>query len=611
MCGIVGLVARDIDRQRLEKANRLLSHRGPDSEGYFVGEGVGLAARRLSIIDLEGGTQPLSNTDGSIWIAYNGEVVNAPELRGELEAAGHRFRTQSDTEVVVHAYEAWGTAAFGRLRGMFAFALWDKRSRELILVRDRFGMKPLYYSQVGTQLAFASEIRPLFDLLPSLTKRANGTALKNLFLTGAIPTPLTAFGDVFKLPAAHYIVVSARGIVIKPYWQLTFPRPGNYLQLPLQAAVEQFMAHLREAVSAWRLSDVPVGALLSGGIDSSTLSILLSELAGTIHTFHIGFETDQYDESAYAQQVAERLGSQHHTLTFTEADFDYLPTAVRHLEEPQCSTTSLPIHKLYQACREAGFKVILTGEGADELLGGYHWYDGDRRLRPLLALPRFVRAQLARLPLDISPAGRNVLAHGTPDPRQRFQLWQQVATVELVNQLFQSDHDWSFSQSFNGLEGRHPLHQFLQLETQTRLVDFINLEVDRMSMMHSVEARPPFLDHRLWEFVAQLPPDLKLNREMNKRLLRLGMRHKLPAAISRRPKQGLASPHAVWWRKSTLPAWAEACLHPSALAETGYFKPPVVARLREAHRSGKADYGRVLTGVLTTQLWHEQMGIGS
>ncbi|MCB8946191.1 MAG: asparagine synthase (glutamine-hydrolyzing) [Ardenticatenaceae bacterium] len=614
MCGIAGLIAKDVTRPQLEQANRLLHHRGPDSEGYFVSEGIGLATRRLSIIDLAGGQQPLSNEDGSIWITYNGEVVNAPLLRRELETIGHCFQTQSDTEVVVHAYEEWGTEAFARLRGMFAFGLWDGRSRQLILVRDRFGMKPLYYSQLGSQFAFASEIGPLFTLLPTLARRANLPALQNLFVNGFMPTPLTAFHNVHKLPAAHFMVVSATEIKIQPYWQLAFPRSDHYLEMGLETAVDQFMSHLREAVAAWRLSDVPVGALLSGGIDSSTLAALLAELTGNIHTFHISFAADAYDESAYAQQVAQQLGSHHHTISFTQADFDCLPLAVRHLEEPQCSTTSLPIYKLYQACREAGFKVILTGEGADELLGGYHWYDGDRRIRPLLNLPRFVRSQLARFPLNVSTAGRRVLSQGTPDPIGRFYLWQQVAPLALVQNLFQWSNDqveyFSLYPATGELNGRHPLNQFLYLESQTRLVDFINLEVDRMSMVHSIEARPPFLDHILWEFVAQLPPEFKLNREMNKRLLRLGTRGVLPTAVVQRPKQGLASPHAAWWRNAHLPNWAEACLHPTALAETGYFKPKAVAHLRAEHKNGKVDNGRILTGILTTQLWHQEMEIG-
>lgn len=613
MCGIVGLVATEVVRRELEKANRLLRHRGPDSEGYFLGEGVGLAARRLSIIDLAGGQQPLCNEDGTIWIAYNGEVVNAPELRRELEAVGHRFQTQSDTEVVVHAYEQWGTAAFARLRGMFAFGLWNGRSRELILVRDRFGMKPLYYNQQGSQVAFASEIRPLFALLPTLTRQASPVALPTLFHTGFIPTPHTAFANVYKLPAAHFMVVSASGVTIEPYWQISYPRPEAYVRLDVETAVSQFMAHLREAVAAWRLSDVPVAALLSGGIDSSTLATLLHELSGHIHTFHISFAAHTHDESAYAQQVASRLGSQHHTLTFTPADFDSLPLVVRHLEEPQCSATSLPIYKLYQACHEAGFKVVLTGEGADELLGGYHWYDGDRRLRPLLNLPGAIRRQLAqRLPLPISPAGRRVLAHGSKEPVSRFYLWQQVAALPLVKALFQAEfaNSWLPNHSVEAINGRSPLHQFLYLESQTRLVDFINVEVDRMSMATSVEARPPFLDHRLWEFVAQLPPELKLNGQMNKRLLRLGMRNQLPTAVSQRPKQGLATPHAAWWRSATLPTWVETCLHPTALAETGYFQPQTVAQLRAAHQAGRVDNGRLLTGILTTQLWHQEMEIG-
>jgi asparagine synthase (glutamine-hydrolysing) len=617
MCGITGLLSQNIERERLERANGRLQHRGPDDMGFFGGEGIGLAARRLSIIDLPGGHQPLCNEDGTIWIAYNGEVMNAPELRQQLQAAGHQFRTQSDTEAIVHAYEEWGTDAFVQLRGMFAFALWDGRSQKLILVRDRFGIKPLYFAQQGNELAFASEIRPLFDLLPSLPRQSNHAALVALFQHGFIPTPDTMFAGVSKLPAAHMLIVENGRQELRPYWQLTFAEDGRYLKISEEEATEEFMRLLRDAVAAWCMSDVPVGSLLSGGLDSSALAALLTEIGGQpIHTFNIAFDAASHDESAHAQRVAKRIGSQHHTLRFDASAFDLLPQIIRQLEEPQCSATSIPIYLLYQACRDAGFKVILTGEGADELLGGYHWFDGDRRIRPFLRIPPIIRQQLARLPLPGSAAGQRVLAQGTADPVARFALWHQVTPPQLLESLFSHrDHRGgreknSFSSVPSVAKNLHPLNQFLALEAQTRMVDFINFEVDRMSMANSVEARPPFLDDKLWEFCAQLPPHFKLNGRMNKLLLRRGMLGMLGTAVAQRPKQGLAAPHAAWWRRERLPAWAEACLQENSLRETGVFNPAIVVRLRSESRNGRSDHSRLLMGILTTQLWHQEMEIG-
>ncbi|MCA9901382.1 MAG: asparagine synthase (glutamine-hydrolyzing) [Ardenticatenaceae bacterium] len=615
MCGITGILTPQINRERLEKANDLLHHRGPDDAGIFIADGIGLAARRLSIIDLAHGHQPLSNEDGTIWITYNGEVMNAPALRTQLEAAGHQFRTRTDTETIVHAYEEWGTDAFVRLRGMFAFALWDGRSQTLILVRDRFGIKPLYYAKVGNELAVASEIRPIFHLLPTLSRRTNRQALTDLFTMGFVPTPQTMFADVYKLPAAHMLIAQNGQMTIRPYHQLIFPDHPNYHQINEADAVDEFMAHLRDAVAAWRLSDVPVGSLLSGGIDSSALATLLTELSGQpIHTFNIAFSAASHDESAYAQAVAQRIGSQHHTLHFGPEAFDLLPQIVAQLEEPQCSATSLPIYLLYQACREAGFKVILTGEGADELLGGYHWFDGDRRIRPFLHIPQPIRQLLSHLPLPGSTAGQRVLTHATRDPLTRFALWHQVASPQILKSLFghREHRDFRENLSFSSVPSvanYHPLNQFLALEAQTRMVDFINFEVDRMSMANSVEARPPFLDHKLWEFCATLPPEFKLNAAMNKVLLRRGMKNLLPTAVTHRAKQGLATPHAAWWRSQKLPAWVEECLQPTSLRETGYFNVEMVENLREAHRNGRTDHSRILTGILTTQLWHQAMEI--
>lgn len=616
MCGIAGLISADASREQLVRASDLLRHRGPDDAGVYEGAGVALAARRLSIIDLSGGRQPLSNEDGSVWVAFNGEIVNAPLLRRELASLGHTFGTQSDTEVIVHAYEAWGYDAIGRLRGMFAFALWDTNRRRLLLARDRFGIKPLYYARHGDRFAFASEIEALLALLPRLPRRSNHLALWRLFELGYIPSPLTPCHGLLQLPAAHYLTVEDGQVTVRRYWQLLFPVRQQYRTVSAAEANDEFAWRLQDAVDAWRLSDVPVGSLLSGGIDSASLAALLTELGGSpVHTFSIGFAAASHDERAEARATARYLGSRHHELIFEEDDFDKLPHVVRRLQTPQCSATSLALFLLYRACHDAGFKVIMTGEGADELLGGYHWFDGDRRLRPLLRAPRLLRSIVARLPLPVSAGGRRVLARGSAVPAARYALWQETGQPGQRRSLLQVGgappihRQWG-DEYRDALQGRHPLNQFIYLDAQTRMVDFINFEVDRMSMAHSVEARPPFLDHKLWEFCAGLPPALKLAAGGNKLLLRKAMAGRLPRAVRARRKRGLATPHAAWWRRDRLPAWAEDALHPAALAQTDIFHTPTVAQLRQEHQRGVADHSRLLMGVLTTQIWYDVMEIG-
>lgn len=614
MCGIAGFIHPHPSEHQLRSASDLLTHRGPDDMGLFVGEGIGLTTRRLSIIDLGGGHQPLSNEDGSVWIAYNGEIFNAPELRETLTLRRHLFKTHTDTEVVVHAYEEWGLGALPLFRGMYAFALWDGPRERLLLVRDRFGIKPLHYVHQSGRIAFASEIRPIFALEADLSVEPDYVALGQLFTHGYIPTPLTAFAQIRQLPAAHYLLFQNSTVDIQPYWEHIFPTDGNHMKISEQEASEAFLEHLRDAVAAWRMSDVPVGSLLSGGIDSASLAALLTEISGgPIHTFTIRFSEASHDESDRARAIAKHIGSTHHELDFSMSSFDHLPDIVTSLESPQCSATSIPISLLYRTCREAGFKVIMTGEGADELLGGYHWFEGDRRARALMRLPRGVRTLLAGSPLPMSPAARRVLREGGWDPLIRYALWTQVSDESerrsLLNFPAPDCPEPGFSALKSRLKDRHPLDQFLTLDAHTRMVDFINFEVDRMSMMHSVEARPPFLDHLLWEFTAKLPAGLKLSRAGNKRLLRLAMRAHLPPQTIQQPKQGLAAPHAAWWRKPSLPAWAEECLSASALEQTGFFHVETVARLRETHQRGRADHSRLLTGVLTTQLWVDRMRV--
>jgi asparagine synthase (glutamine-hydrolysing) len=548
-----------------------------------------------------------------VWVVQNGEIYNYRALRAELEALGHVFRTQSDTEVIAHAYETWGEDFARRLRGIYAIAVWDMAARRLVLARDRFGVKPLYYAKLpGGGLAFASEIRPLIRLGAD-TPRADLAALGALFRLGFVPAPQTAFEGIAKLLAAHTLTVEAGRVRLARYWDLPGPEArdnGHQLARSLAEAAEGLKAHLARAVSEQRMSEVPLGALISGGLDSASIAALLQgEMCERLHTFNIGFEAAGYDEAEYAALTARHIGTEHHQVEFSKADFDRYPEILAHLEEPQCSATALPIYKLYQACRAAGLVVILTGEGADELLGGYHWFQGDAQARLLLGWPAPLRALTAASSLPISAAGRRVLRSGEQDALRRYVLWQRPGGAEAEAALGPAlrQAGWVDEWEEGLADARRwvdPFRQFQYFEAQTRLVDFINFEVDRMSMAHSIEARVPFLDHELWEYAATLPSEWLIGQGSPKRLLRLAMRDRLPREILGRRKQGLAAPYASWLRRVKLPEWAEEALAAGALAEAGYFEPDVVGRLRREHQAGHADYGRVLMGVLSTQVWH-------
>ncbi len=614
MCGILGLLAPGTQPE-LTKRLDLLTHRGPDEAGQYADADIFLGSRRLSIIDVAGGQQPLSAANGTVWVVQNGEIYNYLALRMELEGLGHAFYTRSDTEVIAAAYAAWGTGCVRRLRGIFAFAIWDVPRRRLLLARDRFGVKPLYLANLpGGALAFASEIRPLLGLLPN-GARAEYAALRALFSVGFVPSPLTAFAGVTKLPAAHVLVSEGGRVQLERYWDLPVPEDANGSgQAASNEAVAGFRAQLERAVEEQRMSEVPLGALISGGLDSASIAALLQGASSErLHTFNIGFEQPGYDETRYAALAASHIGTLHHQVVFRDADFERYPEVMAHLEEPQCSATSLPIYLLYEACRRAGLTVILTGEGADELLGGYHWFKGDAQARPLLGLPGPVRALLAGLPLPISAVGRRVLMSGESDPVARYVLWQGVdglaaqrlLSPELASHPSEIAAQWR--EDFRAASSwRDPFRQFQYFEVHSRLADFINFEVDRMSMAHSIEARVPFLDHELWEYAAKLPSAAIVGRAPPKDLLRRAMRPDLPAEVVARRKQGLAAPHAAWLRRERLPDWAEAQLQDGVLRQTGYFVPAEVRRLRAEHQAGRANHSRLLMGVLSTQLWHAQ-----
>ncbi len=623
MCGISGIYAlrgKPIQSDELAAQIATLVHRGPNQGATFLSlrRVCGLGARRLSIIDVAGGDQPLSNEDGSIYLVYNGETYNHQPLRAELERLGHRPKSHSDAEVIVHGYETWGPIGLlERMHGMFAFALWDELRQQLFLARDRFGIKPLYYAEHNGRFLFASEIKAILTQ-PDFPRRVNLSALQAMLTLGFVPGPVTMFEGIFKLPPAHFLLAQTDGFQIKPYWPLRYQENRC---ISIAEAAEQFLALLQESVQMHLMSEVSLGALLSGGLDSGALVALInrgqgSGVGGPLKTISIGFEEAAYDEAPLALALARFIGTEHYPITFNSADFDLYPTVMSHLEEPQCSATALPIYKLYRACREAGLTVVLTGEGADELLGGYHWHRGDVLVRPLLGWPEALRRMVAASPLPMSAAARRVLARGARDIPVRYHDWldvsgnsyrPQVLSGEVVHALngMTAAAPALWSELLRDRSHDAPLHQTMWLESQTRMVDFINFEVDKMSMASSIEARVPYLDHALWEFCATLPPHYKLKGNIEKHLLRQATQGLLPEATRTRRKKGLASPYAGWLRALRLPDWAETALNPAALRQTGLFDANVVQELRRAHQSGQPHLGPLLMGILSTQIWHE------
>jgi asparagine synthase (glutamine-hydrolysing) len=434
MCGISGICVLNgtpVQPKEISSQIETIVHRGPDEGAVYVSPHgqCGLGIRRLSIIDVAGGRQPLSNESDAVHLVYNGETYNYRSLRRELEQLGHRPKTHNDAEVVLHGYEAWGPAGvLPRLRGMAAFALWDDQQQQLFLARDRFGIKPLYYAEHQGRLYFASEIKAILSH-PDFPRRVNVAALDTMLTLGFVPGPATMFEGIYRLPPAHFLIARNGAIQINRYWQIDYQANGHVSE---NEAAEQLLTLLEEAVRLRLMSEAPLGALLSGGLDSGTLVALIQagldcpdgagdtpstvlKAGHQLKTVSIGFEHPAYDEAPLARSLAQFIGTEHHSITFTARDFDDYPIVMRHLEEPQCAATAVPIYRLYQACRQAGLTVVLTGEGADELLGGYHWHKGDALLRPLLRLPGLLRRMLASAPGPMSTAARRVLVRGARD----------------------------------------------------------------------------------------------------------------------------------------------------------------------------------------------------
>jgi asparagine synthase (glutamine-hydrolysing) len=608
VCGICGIVATNgaAFADRVAAMSGTLVHRGPDSFGEFCDDRIALAARRLSIIDLETGDQPIANEDGTLHVVQNGEIYNYRELRHELERAGHRFRTQGDTEVLLHLYEEIGNGFAERLRGMFAVAIWDARRRRLVLARDRFGIKPLYYRDVDGELSFASELRAL------LRGEIDLDALDTFLAFNSIPAPLTIFRDVRKLPPGHLLVWEDGRSALERFAR---PAPAREVRNDDEAElVEELRSRVRDSVRAHLVSDVPVGVLLSGGVDSAFLAALAAqESTEQLRTFSIGFEERSFNELEDARRVAERYGTRHRELVLRPNAALLLPALAEAFDEPFADSSALPTYLVSQLAAE-DVKVALSGEGGDELFGGYYTYAADLLAARIGGLAQLAAPLVERLPMSTSKASfdykakRFVRAAHLP-PLERHHGWKEIfsadARAELTGRRDSFDPVDLLRARYRETQGIEELARLQDVDLGIYLVDDLLVKTDRASMAHSLEARVPYLDTVVTNLALALPTKHKVRGLSKKVLLRKAAAPLLPRQIAQGKKRGFSIPAAAWLR-GELESFARETLSPDVLRRQGFFEPAVVTRLIEDHVEGREDRSRQLWGLLAFTLWHER-----
>ncbi len=583
-------------------------HRGPDEEGVFLAPGVGMGMRRLSIIDLEGGQQPVSNEDGSVWVVFNGEIYNYAELRGMLTRRGHVLRSESDTETIVHLYEDFGPRCVDHLRGMFAFAIWDGRRRELLLARDRLGIKPLYYAELDGGIAFASELKPILQL-PDVTRTLDWESVGHLFTFLATPASRSIVDGVRKLePGRVATAAEGRPLRIERYWDVDFTPNERASEDEL---AEELRSLLRNAVRAHQISDVPLGAFLSGGIDSSAVVATMAGLSSAkVKTFSIGFVEAEYDELAHARRVAEAFGTEHHELVLRPDVVQIAEDLAWYLDEPFGDTSAIPTYMVSKLAAEH-VTVVLTGDGGDELFGGYDKYVTEDRERGLARVPRPIRKAAGAIggAMPDGMMGRRFLRHLALDGAERYIDASMMFRADELRKLFQPDAYAHISQhdprrhalAHLGEFGRDWMSAVQYCDIQTYLPLDILTKVDRMTMAHSIEARPPLLDHILVEFAARIPARLKLRDGATKYLLKRAMRGILPDDIIDRRKHGFAVPLAQWFR-GELSSFARDLLFSRRSRERGLLNAAYIERLLRLHERGR-DIDLQLWTLLSLELW--------
>ena len=616
MCGIAGIADAGhhaVDSALIHRMCQSIVHRGPDDEGLFVKGGVGLGMRRLSIIDLAGGHQPIFNEDRSIWIVFNGEIYNFSELRRELEQRGHRFGTNSDTEVIVHLYEEHGSECVQKLRGMFAFALYDERRRRLLLARDRLGIKPLHYAVVNGRLWFGSEIKAILAAAPELAE-IDASALLQYFYFGYVPDPLTAFASIKKLPPGHLLEFDEGAFSVRQYWDL--PRYGTHSPRSEEECLEQLERLLAEAVRIRLISDVPLGALLSGGTDSSTVVALMARAAsGPVKTFSIGFRQADFNEAPYARMVAERFGTEHHELILEPDILQTVESLTRSLEEPFGDSSMLPTYYVSCLARQH-VTVALSGDGGDEAFAGYDRYRMHLRDRSYQWMPQSVRdfyRQHLHALVPYNVPGRNFVYSVSLPWRERylegvslkpFQREMSLLSEDFAGLGQTSDPFRVFRDHLEHAPAEDPIGRILYLDSKTYLPGDILTKVDRMSMATSLEARVPLLDHVFLEWVTGLTSDWKLRgREQKYLLKKLAERVGVPKEVLYRPKRGFSLPLGHWMRHELKEMIVSTLSEPQTM-QRGYFNPKGVRRMLDEHFQGRRDHSPRIWRLLMLELWH-------
>ena len=609
------------DRSLLERMNSTMVHRGPDDDGYFVAGPVGLAMRRLSIIDLAGGKQPITNEDESLRIVFNGEIYNYQDLRTELLAKGHVFRTRTDTEVILHLYEELGENCVDRLNGMFTFAIWDSARRRLFLARDRLGIKPLFYSfEPGQRLIFGSEIKPILEA--GVSRKADHQALYDYLSLMYVPTPATAFSAIKKLPPGCVMTCSPEGLQIRQYWDVPLPKIGE--EEPLGRRYEQEILDLIEtAIRSHMIADVTVGALLSGGLDSTTVAAVMShKLQLPLLTFTIGFDKRSYDESPEARLVAETLGTQHLEQTVYPGMVDSIPELLTFFDEPFADYSAIPTFLVSKMAAQH-VKVVLTGDGGDEVFAGYPTHVAYKVSRMFGLVPRWIRERLINPLVMALPTSMERLSFdykakrfitGADLPLERAHYWwkvifneeekKQLLRPEFLGNGF-NDSFHVFDEYFERSKHAHPLNRLLYVDTKTFLLDDNLAKVDRMTMANSLEARVPLLDHQLLERVAVIPPQIKSSGLQTKRLLRRAVRGLLPPAIRKGKKKGFTPPLPFWIRDELKPMLLDY-FRPERIRSTGILNERYCRGLLDEHLAGKKDNNRQIWTILALVCWLEK-----
>ncbi|MET0648481.1 MAG: asparagine synthase (glutamine-hydrolyzing) [Pyrinomonadaceae bacterium] len=618
MCGIAGFVGEtgfglEGRREVLGRMLRVITHRGPDEDGALVEGQAAIGMRRLSIIDLAGGHQPLSGCDPRLQIVFNGEIYNFRELKKDLEARGHRFHTNSDTEAIVHAYEEFGAACVERLRGMFGFALWDARDDSLFVARDRVGKKPLYYARTPRgALVFGSELKCLLAH-PEVGRETNAEALDAYLTWGYVPDPLSVFEGVEKLLPGHHLTFKDGELKIEEYWDFPQEEGGSRRE---EDYLEELRALLDESVRVRLVADVPLGAFLSGGVDSSAVVGLMARNSDRpVKTFSIGFNEDSYDELKYARVAARHFQTEHHEFVVTPDICSVVDELAWHFDEPFADSSAIPTYVVSKLAREH-VKVVLSGDGGDELFAGYTRYVVDRRRGGFERLPRFVREGLMQPAARLMPhgaRGRNFIHDVAYDALERYlesvSVFTRLMKTELYTEEFRrlAGDESRAPAAFRAVAERAPsgdaLDRLLYLDSKTYLPGDILVKVDRMSMAASLEARTPLLDHKLIEFVGRIPSSLKMKGLVTKHIFKAAVRDLVPSEILDRPKQGFGVPIEQWINRQLRDRVRGTLTEPRTLRR-GVTDPNYVTVMLDEHERGRRDHSTRLWALFMLELWH-------